>query len=235
MAAPDITNPYAAPSDISGPTTGPSHLWQVEGIGLLVAHGAVLPKVDLESGSEEASLVEVTRKFTKAHWSMGFMGLGPMMFLIVPRLLKKWDTIPSGVSFGIAVMILSVAWLAVYLLILLPLTLRLSFTTYVHPATEARRKRNTNIRGVLYFLSFTILISPLGFVFANSNILQSAGLFGILLLGFISVIAVSLWRYQDRPKIRMALESNGWLRLTGVHFNAIRRLEDWRTEQQEAP
>ncbi len=231
MAAPDTTNPYAAPSDLSSPTTGPSHLWQIEGIGLLVAHGAVLPKVDLESGSEDPALVEVRRKFAKAHWSMGFMGFGPMMFMIVPRLLKKWDVAP----FGITMIVLSVAWLAVYLLILLTLTRRLSFTTYVPPAAEARRKRNRNLRGALYFLSIAAMICPMGFAFTNPMGVRFADLIGLIFVGLIGMIATALWQYQDRPKIRMALESNGWLRLTGVHFNAIRRLEAWREDHRETP
>ncbi|WAC19187.1 hypothetical protein OVA24_18325 [Luteolibacter sp. SL250] len=229
MAAPETTNPYAAPSAINSPATGPSHLWQIDGIGLLVAHSAVLPKIDLESGSEDPSLVEVRRKFVKAHWSMGFMGLLAMMFQFIPKPLRSWD----GHRFWISLIVFFGVWLGLYLLIHLTLSRRVRFTTYVQPAAEARRKRNRNIRGVIYSVSIAFMISPLVLLYSDQAALPDTNI--LLIIGVIGVIACVYWQYQTRPKIHMTLESNGWLRLGGVHSSAIRRLEAWREEHREAP
>jgi hypothetical protein len=231
MAAPDTTNPYAAPSDLNGPATGPSDLWQIDGIGLLVAHGAVLPKIDLESGREDPALVEVRRKFTKVHWSMGFMAMGPTMFQFIPKTSRRWEGVPPW----ILPMVFMGLWLIICLVVIFTLTRRFSFTTYVRPVTEARRRRNRNIHIALYILSMAVVISPMGYGLASSAVVRLEDSFIFVLVGLIGVIATSLWHYLDRPKIRMTLEASGWLRLAGVHFNAIRRLEDWREETREAP
>ncbi|MBX3743277.1 MAG: hypothetical protein KF712_19990 [Akkermansiaceae bacterium] len=227
MAAPDTTNPYAAPSAISSPATGPSHLWQIDGIGVLVAHGAALPKVDLESGSEDASLVEVRRKFVKAHWSMGFMGLAAMMYQFIPKPLRSWE----GHRFWISLIVFFGVWLGVYLLISLTLTRRVRFTTYVQPAAEAQRKRNRNIRAVIYSVSIACMISPLVLLYTDQTVLPDTGI--LVVIGLIGVIACVYWQYQNRPKIHMTLEADGWLRLGGVHSSAIRRLEEWRKDHWE--
>lgn len=230
MAAPDTTNPYAAPSDISGPVIGSSYLWQIDGLGVMIAQGAVLPKIDLESGSEDPALVEVRRKFMKVHWSMGFMGMGPTMFQFFPKAPRRWEGVPSWIPS----MVFMGLWLIICLVIFFTLTRRVSFTTYVRPETEARRRRNRNIRGALYFFSIAFVISPTGFALASSAVVRLEDVFIFVLVGLIGVIATSLWHYLDRPKIHMTLEPGGLLRLGGVHFNAIRRLEDWREESREA-
>ncbi|RYD27315.1 MAG: hypothetical protein EOP87_21365, partial [Verrucomicrobiaceae bacterium] len=197
MADPDTTNPYAAPSDLSGPAIGQSHLWQIDGIGLLVADGAVLPKVDLGSGSKDPALVEVRRKFTKVHWSIGFMGIGPMFFQFIPRTSRRWE----GVPFWIPMVAFFGVWLAIYLVIFLTLTRRVSFTTYVLPLIEARRKRNRNIRGVIYFSSMALMISPLVLLYSSHSSFSAVGT--LVAIGLTGMIATALWQYHDRPKIHM--------------------------------
>jgi hypothetical protein len=229
MAAPDTNNPYAAPSDLSTPNNGPSHQWWIDGVRLVVAHGAVLPKIDLETGSEDPSLEEVRRKFAKAHWSMALMGIGPVVFKFVPKAPQWREDFPlwsiPGVYFG--------TWLIIGFVIFFTLTRRVTFTTYTNRETEIRRKRNRNIRIALYFLSFAALISPVGFVFSGSTGIQFADFDGLLFAGLIGVIATTFWQYYDRPKIHMTLAGDGWVKLKGVHFNAIRRLETWNSQPPE--
>ncbi len=231
MAAPDTTNPYAAPTDPSGPAAA-SHLWQIEGIGLLVSDGAVLPEIDLEFGIGGPALVEVRRKFTKAHWSTGFMGLFALMFQLIPRPLRSWD----GHAFWVSLIVFFGVWLGLYLLIFLTLNRRVRFTTYVDPAAEARRKRNRNICGVIYTVSMAFVILPLLVLVFHPHLsaLPDTWIL-VVILGVIGMIACAYWQYQTRPRIHMTLEANGWLRLGGVHPDAIRRLEEWKEDHRETP
>jgi len=231
MAAPDTTNPYAAPSDISSPAFGPSYLWQIDGIGLLVRNGAVLPRIDLESGSEDAALVEATQKFTKGHWSMAFMGIVMPLFQFAPRSFKDWKGLPMWASFVIVFGV----WLIAYGIIFYFLSKRFRFTIYRDPTVEARRKRNRNIRAVLYFLAFALMFLPSLLLFTASSRTHYGAIVAAIVVGLIGMVANALWQYYDRPKIHMSLAEDGWLKLGGIHFRAIEKLEAWKATHSGHP
>ncbi|WAC19188.1 hypothetical protein OVA24_18330 [Luteolibacter sp. SL250] len=225
------TDPYAPPAVDEPAAERRDSAWHVEAGCIHVQDGAVLPAIDLETGGTNPALKPVERKFVKAHWSMGSVGLGPLLFLILPRHLKKWDAIPVGISMTVIAMV----WLSVYLVIFLALSHRMTFTTYAHPVEEARRKRNKNIRGTLYPLSLVLLISSIYLLFKDTTAFQSTALTCMIVLSVIGMIAISLWQYKERPTLIMTLGSDGWLKLAGIHPDALRHLEDGRVTHPQTP
>jgi hypothetical protein len=196
-----------------------------------VQDGTLLPKVDLETGGTDPALAAVGRKFVKAHWSMGSIGLGPMLFIFLDKALKRWDVIPWGFSMSAIGMI----WLAVYLMIFLMLRRRVIFTTYADPPKEARRKRNRNIRGALYPLSIAALVTALYFLFTDLTTFQTVAVSVVLFLAAAGMIVISLWQYRERPTITMTPGADGWVKMAGAHPDALRYLEDRGNTQPETP
>lgn len=237
MAAPDSTNPYAAPSDLNLEGSPANSLWQVHGIHLMVADGAMLPKIDLETGSENPSLEEKKRQFTKVHWAsrVWFLLCTPMIvgLSFIRDEGMKWDQFPPGTSiaviYGGAFILLSIV--AIFLR---PLNQRVTFTTCVDRRTERLRHRNKHIRGILYLLCIAALTYPLVSMATRDLSSPSGKLLGGVVMAATGMLALGIWQYYDRPKIHMTLEADGWLKLHGVHFNAIRRLETWTTRPPEA-
>jgi hypothetical protein len=223
-------NPYTPPTVQEAVTEPGDAIWYVSEHAIHVRDGALLPRVDLQTGSTDPALAVVGRKYVIAHWSMSSIGLGPLLFLILLK-LKKWDAIPAGIS----ITIISTIWLTAYLMIYLTLTRRVTFTTYAQPTEEARRKRNRNIRGTLYPLSLVLLVSSMYLLSKDTTADQTTALTGVIVLSVIVLIALSLWQYKERPTIIMSMGSNGWLKLAGVHPDAIRHMEKQDTTHTEIP
>jgi hypothetical protein len=237
MAAPDTNNPYAAPSELSTPCNGPSDLWQIDGIGLLVANGAVLPKIDLETGLENPSLEEKERLVTKIHWvSRGWFLLCIPMFASLSFIRDEGmmsDRLPLWIStaviYGGAFILFGIV-----AILLKPLNQQLNFTTWVDPLTERRRNRKHHIRSFLYVFCIVALIYPL--VSLTMQPSPSSGkLLGGAIVAAVGMLALGIWQYYDRPKIHMTFAADGWVKLKGVHFDAIRRLETWNSQPPEVP
>lgn len=223
------SNPYAPPAGTESfvPENLPS--WEIDGIGLLVRDGTVLPRIDLETGDEDPELVERKRKAVKGHWFLSLISLVAPSFQFIPKSLRTWE----GIPFWLPMVIFFGIWLIAYLLIITTMIRRMTFVTYVDPAVEARRSRKKHLQMALYALSIGLMIAPLVIGATSSFSLGFTNIIGGVIAGTLGMLAVSLWQYYDRPKIHTKAQSDGRIRLGGIHPAALRRLETWKATQSQ--
>lgn len=223
------SNPYAPPA--GSESFAPENLppWQVEGIAVLVRDGAVLPRIDLETGDESPELVERKRKVVKGHWSLSLMSVAPALYQFIPGSMRTWE----GVPFWLPMVVFFGIWLIAYFVIITTVVHRMTFVTYCHPVAEARRNRNRHLRTGLFILSTALLIGPLIIGATLSLSLDFANIIGGAVAGILGMLTISLWQYYDRPKIHMTARSDGRVRLGGIHDSALRRLETGKTTDSQ--
>lgn len=229
-----MNNPYAPP-ETRGEAPPRQGDWYTEGTTILVADGAVLPAIDLETGESSEGLIEVRRMFSIAGATLSLWCMIPALLNLMP---KEWKRVfrPSHDNFGILITALLVL-MAVHLFLVFwrPRLLGKHVRFRMYRTQEAERKTKwTRIIAAAWFsISVLIMLVP-GIVIVSSGRLSDffTLVFGLMGIGMISMFGCAAWQLYRLPKIRLKGFSGQWLRIHGACDEALahlRKIESERT------
>ncbi|MEO7101565.1 MAG: hypothetical protein ABI162_19605 [Luteolibacter sp.] len=210
------TNPYAPPTTTE--TGSPSGaFWQCYGERVMARNGAMLPKVDLETGVSEGAMTAVPRNYQAAGAGQ-FVRI--MVFIGIYAMGRKFLHIE-----GMWLLPASVA--SSTMLRWFIRTGNGSGAIVIWEFREAARERKRRLRRKLRFglLFLGVAVIGVGAVLSDGDdSLVSKSLFA----GLGLLIIQSIWAFLDRPKTRSESAPGGWLRIRNVHPEAmvkLRRIE----------
>jgi hypothetical protein len=206
-------NPYAAPAVIDESAPPSALAWRMDGTGLLVKTGTVLPPIDLESGAsgqDGAELIPVLRRHQSGRGR--FLGM-----LFVAAFVVVANAANANVS-GVF------PWLLLGYVVLSRFSVfkGSSATLWEHreKRREALRKRRLWFRiGLIIFGPVVMLgsfwIAELGGYDGAALLLGGVAVWLLLL-----VLAIVLG-FTARPRTSLANAGDGWLRLDQLHPDAV--------------
>ena len=209
----DKANPYAPPQ-----TPDAGELWYPKGTAVMVRDGAVLPPIDLETGEEDDGLIQVTRRFSKAHWS-SHLYIGTLPFV---QFLPWRESLVAPATIVFAVIFLALVGVGIATM------RRWRFRLHVDALRERRRKRRVVIQKALALVSVLLmLILPATAITTGGNMSDNlTQLFAVLLLiGLACLAGCGIWQYLTRPRIYLSGGKNGWVRIGSVSQVALKKLE----------
>jgi len=215
------SNPYAPPksAEVESSSLPP---WQCYGERVVARNGAVLPKVDLETGVSDGELTGISRTYQPAGAGQAFR----VVLLIAVYMIAK-DLLHTDESW--------LLWAVVGGSIVVNWLLRLrgnvggtvTVTEYREAARERRLAFRRKLRGGMLLLSLVLIIGGPWLVSPSYQTDLS------LLLGGIGVlVARAVWAAFDRPKTRSESGPAGALRIRNVHPEAMVKLRKIEAEEQ---
>jgi|GEM_PF-4039452 len=214
------TNPYAPPksTEVESPSL-PS--WYCYGERVVARNGAVLPKIDLETGVSDGEMTAISRAYQPAGAGQAFR----VLLLIAVYMIAKnvLHTDESWLLWTVIGGSIVVNWL---------LRLRgnvggtVTITEYREAARERKVSTRRKVRAGMLFLSLALMIGG-PWLFSSS---YPADLYP-LLGGLGLLVARTIWAAFDRPKTRSESGPAGALRIRNVHPEAMVKLR--RIEAQE--
>ena len=219
------TNPYAPPT-VTEPEASSTLYWQTDGAGVLARNGAMLPKVDLETGVADGEMTAVSRNYQAAGVGQVFR----ILLLIAVFALAKsvFDIDEDWLLWGLIGGSVLLSWL-------MQLRGKHRGTITIWEFREAARERRRKLRGKwragLLFLSFFLMV-------AGPTLLVNTGPFhsqwGLRLVscGMGLFVANVIWSMMDRRKSRLTAGPPGWLRITRVDPQALAELAGLEAEER---
>lgn len=203
-------NPYAPPAvaETEAPST---RYWHTYGTSLIVKNGTTLPKIDLETGADDDSLQPIQR----IHQASSAGGVIRLLILVVLYFVLSHFFEISGVSIFLYFFAGS--------LILRPV-LRLRGTTdrvTIWTFTEARRVKRALLHKRIRLGSLFLLIAVIFFSPGYGDWILPAYFCWMGLM-----IALGIWALLDKPKNKLHPDKPGWLRITPLHPEALRKFHE---------
>lgn len=206
-------NPYAAPTVVEEAAPPSAAGWRMDGSGVLVKSGTVLPPVDLETGlcaADGEELVPVVRRSAAGlNWSVAMVAV--IVFWLVLR--------DDGRTFTL------LPWLLLGYLILGTVG---PFKRKVLAIWEHHGKRRVAARRRRMWFRLALLAAGPLVVYMAFQIAAISGFNGMpgLLLGSLAVCLVLLvlalvLGFADRSRTTLVDAGDGWLRLDGLHPDAV--------------
>ncbi len=186
----------------------------------MARNGAMLPKVDLETGVSDGEMTAVRRTldFARSQWV-----IGPVA--VVGFFIYQGSVFATNHDWP--------GWPLMWGILIFGRVLRAALkegpTTiweFREAAGERRRQYRRKWRVGLLFVAFAMLIGG-AMLSAGSNSLDT----GLLFCGFGLLAIQSIWAFFDRPKTRSESAPRGWLRIRNIHPEAMARLR--RIEAEE--
>jgi hypothetical protein len=219
----DALNPYAPPT-VAETEACTTRYWHVDGIDLMAKNGATLPKVDLDTGVSEGDFKCVPRVLQVFN-APGFV-TNMVVIFAVTFLMKGHDLAPFAII-AFAIVISFIGRIGVFRR---NLNSRIQVWSFVE---ERRAKRDTLRRrlriGVLFLTAAMLMTGP---VFLSSGMENYATwITRFLMAGFVIILALAIWALIDRPKSRNHSAAPGWLRISGLHPDALAFLLRCEDEQ----
>lgn len=216
-------NPYAPPK-VAEPESASLRYWQCYGARVMARNGAMLPKVDLETGVSGGEMTAVARTYQVASVSR-FMTVGPLiaMYLIARNV---YHIAGPGLLWGVIGGSALLNWL-----------LRIRGTAggmitvweFREADRERRRKLRQRWRNGFLFLSLAVMILTV-FPAQNANKLNFHG-FMFFVSGFGLLVVYTARGFIDRPKTSSESGPAGWLRIRNVHPEAMVKLRLLESEE----
>ncbi|MEO8614368.1 MAG: hypothetical protein ABI600_04445 [Luteolibacter sp.] len=217
------TNPYAPPK-VAEPESTSLRYWQCYGARVMARNGAMLPKVDLETGGSEGEMTAVARTYQVAgagRFMRVVLLIGVYMiarnFLQITGPWLLWGVIGGSVVLN---------WL-----------IRIRGTTggmitvweFREAAREHRRKLRQRWRNRLLMLSLSLMI----LTSLPAQITNQMGFPGLMFFfsGFGLLVVYTGWAFIDRPKTRSESGPAGWLRIRNVDPEAMVKLRLLEAEE----
>jgi hypothetical protein len=207
-------NPYAPPS-VAEPEAPSSRYWYTDGTSLIVRSGTTLPKVDLDTGISEGPMEVFPRVVHVAN---------PLDFLMGALVVGGFLALRSYAN-------LESVGLLIPLLLLFALGKRLgllrgnpnsavSAFTFIqeHRARRATLRRRFRI-GIMILIAVTIFATL--FLSGNPADFVITWFQWVLPGGVLGIIALAIWGIFDRPRTKTRSDSPGWMRITGIHPDAL--------------
>lgn len=233
-----MNNPYAPP-ETRGEVPPWQGDWYTEGTTILVADGAALPAIDLETGEISFSLKEVKRRFSVAGATIGIWGMIPGLIKLLPKDWKRQfpltsDDLPVVIA-AIVVLFILHCYVALRRPNLLGKCVR--FTTYRNPEQERKRKRSKLLLIIWFCLSVLGPAGVLLFFILDLNPINASlpSITGVLGISVVSMLAAAIWQWFHQPKIRFKGFSGKWLRVTGACDEALAHLRKIESERLIQP
>ena len=219
------SNPYAPPS-VKETEANNNHYWQVDGIGILARNGALLPKVDLETGYQSDDMKCVPRVLQVA----GAMGIARTMAGIgIYLAIKSFTNLEGPVIF----VCLFAALFVLARLSQLRGSTNERLMVWEHIENGKLRGRRARRKLRIWAMFGAAFLYLLGMILAASAGASSAGgLAGALFIVLVLIIALAIWSVVDAPKVKSLAGPPGWMRISPVHETALallRQLENERT------
>ena len=204
-------NPYAPPAvtETEAPTT---RYWHTFGTSLIVRNGATLPKIDLETGAGDENLRPVQRIYQGS-------SAGGVMRLII--LVAMYVVLSH--FFEIHGVTIVIYFFAGSLILRQVSALRGNTAARVSiwSFTEERRAKRAKLRSWIRMGGLFLLIS---FLFLNPGDLDW------ILPGYLAwlclVIALGVWALLDKPKFKIHPDKPGWMRITPLHPDALKKFHE---------
>ncbi|MBK1884006.1 hypothetical protein JIN85_16420 [Luteolibacter pohnpeiensis] len=218
----DSANPYASPVT-EEVTTTTAAAWKVDGASILLKHATVLPAVDLVSGETDGEMVTmrvVRRPVAQA----------------IPFLVITFSAIFLASFFDLELKFAELFPLVFLILLALRIFSSINPRSAAAVAWVHRNKNQLNkerkIKRVAGYLGIALAasITLLGFFIDQVGLKLSLELSAACLLGLFGLV---VWRMIKRSPLRVRLASPGWLRISGIHPNALAQLANLDREQQQ--
>lgn len=220
------SNPYAPPK--VDESEAPSAIyWQCYGERVLARNGAMLPKVDLETGVSDEEMTSVARSYQAAGAGhvfkiVLFLGIYAFAqgFFESDSEWMLWTLVGASIVIG---------WLG---------RLRggqtgaITIWEFRETARERRRQIRRKVRiGLLAGSSVLMILGPS--LLLSSGPFHSAWVLRLISAGLVLLLANALWALFDRPSTRSESGPNGWLRIRKVHPEAMAKLRQIEAEKQQ--
>lgn len=207
------SNPYAPPT-VAETEARSTRYWQVEGIDLVAKNGAILPKVDLDTGVSEGEMKCIQR----VGYNTGVKVLRPMFIVVAVIILNRFGTlepVPVFLCFAIGLAIIG----RIQALRGKP-TDRLQVWAFAEAgrAKSAARRRRIRI-GAMLLTAAALFLCPM----LLSSHIGNFGewMLGLFIGGIMLILALAIWAVIDSPKSRIKATSSGWLRISPIHPDAL--------------
>jgi hypothetical protein len=215
----DSANPYAPPTALDAPPVQEKFRWYLAGRGLYLRDGAVLPKIELETGDSGNHLIEVSNHFSKPRWQVSLIvGLLPMLILFLFRR-------PEGMPLPYQPLLLTLGTMFAARLLITRFRpdiywRRIGFKTYRSASNERMRKQRDFWNTLL---SYSPPLIAAGIFSLLVDYMEYFGI-GLIAFGSIGLFIRYLWKRKSALKIRPAEGLNGWIRVSEIHPLAMQRL-----------
>jgi hypothetical protein len=216
-------DPYTPPKT-AGSEAAALRYWNCDGECAIAKNGAVLPRVDLETGVSDVEMIAVSRSYQPFGISQGLRSL-----LMIGVYFAVRNSAILASDQGI--------WMLVGGAILLSWILRLTsgvggtimIWEYREAALERRRALRRKQRCGLLVTAFSLVI--LGPWLLTASYFLSIQL---IVAGCGLLIVSVIWRIVDAPKTRCGFAPHRWMRIRRIHPDAMLKLRVIeRTERSE--
>lgn len=218
-------NPYAPPK-VEETQASSILYWQCYGERVMARNGAMLPKVDLETGASDVEMTSVARSYQA-------VGAGQFIRIAVFAGIYVF----AQNAFGSDVEWIIWTFLAAFILFGWLGRLKggrsgtITIWEFREASREQRRRVRRRIRTGLFILACLLMIvAPT--VMLDSNLFDTVWLLRWILGGLILLIANVIWSMFDRPSTRSESGPEGWLRLYRVHPEAMMKLRKIEADER---
>ncbi|MBK1881269.1 hypothetical protein JIN85_02515 [Luteolibacter pohnpeiensis] len=210
------------------------HDWYIDGLNILVRNHAALPKVNLDTGDDDAELIEVPMRLFGGmpFWAqLIYFTLLPLIF--APRI---------GLSLFVEIALMVLLPLSLILLRrLFPKSPRepksINIRLYRDKTAVLRDRRRIRIAIGMFVVGIATFFLGIGLGISQANIrLETLSI--ILLTGIFIMFAavVILWGIQGRLCLRYGLGiPSGWARLKNVHPDGFAKMLDLERQRASTP
>ncbi len=217
-------NPYAPPA-VTEPEASSVLYWQCYGARVMGRNGAVLPKVDLETGVSEGEMTGVWRSYQTVG-GIRFLGL----ILPVSLFIYVRNTFGIGQDWPM--------WAFIVMFVFVGKILRVgssndSITLWEFRESARERRRLLRQRWRLGMLCFSFLL-----MIGGPMLLEHFAPFGsawplrLLSCGMGLLLVNGIWKLVDRPKTHCERGPAGWLRIRNVQPEAMVKLRQIEAEDR---
>ncbi len=222
-------NPYAPPTvaEIEAPS---GRYWHVEGVGVMVRTGAILPQVDLETGVSTGELKCVPRSFQQVQGMSTLIGV--LAGIASFSLIRRFDIGPGFIF------ILVFSYLFLKKIGVIPGLLGKPGMFWVF--IEERRAKRVNLRRRLRIGAMLVIFAAIVGVFllmirdpttAGNNF--NLWLRWVLFPGVAVILGVAIWSWIDgRPGYRIRDGVQGWFSISPIHPDALAFLNNREAERK---
>jgi len=214
-------NPYTPPDTLVTEATPPGY-WHCIGGRVMARDGAVLPKVDLETGTSEGEMMAVARHSKPPNQFL------LLYFIFVILFIFDFAINIIAVIFGFYLLIRTLLYLQGKRIRSITIMEFREFSRHQAFLKHVRRRQS------IYYLNFVIFITGMMF---RDEIIPSFPILPLILFStfWVTMIIICIWTWTKRP--RSSTESaplRGWLRIRDVHPEAMRKLREIEAAEQAA-
>lgn len=220
------SNPYAPPS--VDESEAPSAIyWQCYGERVMARNGAMLPKVDLETGASDEEMTSVARSYQAA--GAGHLFKIAVFVGIYFFARDSFERDSKWLLWAIVGASILTSWLG---------RLRggqsgaITIWEFRETARHRRRQIRHKIRiGLLIGSAVLMILGPS--LVLNSGPFHTTWVLRLVTAGLVLLLANAVWAIFDRPSTRSESGPSGWLHIRKVHPEAIAKLRKIEAEQQQ--